>query len=62
MMMCDMLLTICILKTVVIIVKYNILVIIHLCCSVNLFKLYENAILLVLVSASAYMIRGLKTC
>ena len=30
MMMCDMLLTICILKTVVIIVKYNILVIIHL--------------------------------
>ena len=30
MMMCDMLLTICILKTVVIIVKYNILVIMHL--------------------------------
>ena len=30
MMMCDMLLTICILKTVVILVKYNILVIMHL--------------------------------
>ena len=41
MMMCDMLLTICILKTVVIIVKYNYLL---SCRWVSLFKLYENAI------------------